>query len=323
MKPLSKDGSGFVILDTYYFSYFLCFLVSTWLVLYWQKKGELRALRHQAIDLVIVSILGVMLGAKIFYALFYNLPYYLEHPADFFLNWSGMASHGAIIGIVVGITWYARRNKLPVWHLLDYASLCGSLAPLFIRPANFLNAELYGRSVPNWFPFGVRFPMRDGTGHSLFIDQSQNIYELTGELIKPFTSKLPHPYEGFQTVSQILPDQIFSAALAKSNDQLIQVARLITDPSHPAQIYQMFFSGLILSSFLFYLKSKELFDGAILSAFLIGYGLTRFLTEFFRQQDFQRSTGLFEWISMGQIISLLVVVAGVVILKLSLRASTT
>jgi len=323
LKPLSKGGSSFIILDTYYFSYFLCFAVSTWLVLSWQKKQELRVLRHQAIDLVIISILGVMLGAKTFYALFYNLTYYLEHPLDFFLNWSGMASHGAMVGVLVGIILYAKRSKLPLWHLLDYASLCGALAPLFIRPANFLNAELYGRSVPNWFPFGMRFPMRDGAGHSLFIDESQNLYQLSGELLKPFTSPIPHAYESFEKITQILPRQVFSAAVENSAEGFIQVARLVTDPSHPAQIYQMILSGFILSSFLFYLRFKKLFDGAIFSALLIGYGLTRFLTEFFRQQDFQRSAGVFEWISMGQLISLLVIAAGLVTLKLRLRASAT
>jgi len=88
---------------------------------------------------------------------------------------------------------------------------------------------------------------------------------------------------------------------------------LITDPSHPSQFYQLLVSGVLLTTILLIIKSRAKQIGAVTYSFLIGYGLSRFLMEYFRQPDPQRAGRFFEWLSMGQILSLVLILVGVLI----------
>jgi phosphatidylglycerol:prolipoprotein diacylglycerol transferase len=92
---------------------------------------------------------------------------------------------------------------------------------------------------------------------------------------------------------------------------MIHVARLITDPSHPSQFYQLIVSGIILLSVLLFIKRRTQKVGVLSASFLCGYGLSRILMEFFRQQDAQRSEGIFQAISMGQFLSIAMIAAGI------------
>lgn len=323
-EKLPADGSGILLLDTYYASYGLCMLTSWLLVKYWLKSGSLKLTSHHATDLFLMGTLGAILGAKIFYVLFYNLEYYLQNPADIFLNWSGMASHGGITGGIAALCFYCWKKKLSILHILDHAVLCAATFPLFIRLANFLNAELYGRSASDWLPWRMHFPIRDGLGNALFIDQQSQIYRLItrseyGQALpqvygKLVTEPLHRSYESFASVQSLLPHQIWRMRVGSTGGEFIQVATLITDPSHPSQFYQLLVSGVVLSILLFAIKAKQQTTGVVFSSFFVLYGSSRMLMEFFRQPDPQRSEGIFQWMSMGQILSAAMIVLGSVFL---------
>ena len=204
-----------------------------------------------------------------------------------------MASHGALAGATLCLILYSIRAKLSVLNVLDHASFAAASGPIFIRFGNFLNGELFGRSTN--LPWGMQFPLRGGLGESLFINANDQVFALNEAGPKTFLSDYKGPiagaYENFVFVKDHLSHQIFNVPLENGN--LETVARLVTDPRHPSQFYQLFVSGVLVLSLLFYIKSKSKYVGTVTASFFIAWGGSRILMEFFRQQDAQRSEGFF------------------------------
>ena len=93
------------------------------------------------------AALGIILGGRIGYVLFYNLTYYLQHPIDISGD-GGMSFHGGVIGTSLGILFTARKEKLPWLRIHDYVACCVPFGLLFGRLANFVNHELWGAGDP-------------------------------------------------------------------------------------------------------------------------------------------------------------------------------
>ena len=111
----------------------------------------------QADDLLTYLILGVILGGRIGYVLFYNLEFYLANPFDIFRIWDGgMAFHGGFLGVVFALIYFCARNGVQLMPMADLLALASPPGLLFGRVANFINAELWGR--PTDVSWGVIFP---------------------------------------------------------------------------------------------------------------------------------------------------------------------
>ena len=120
------------------------------------QPGAPMARRH-ADDLVFYASLGIILGGRLGYVLFYNLGYYLQHPVDIAKLWDGgMSFHGGVIGTSLGILYLARKNGLNWLRVHDYVACCVPFGLFFGRLANFVNHELWG--APSDVPWAVRFP---------------------------------------------------------------------------------------------------------------------------------------------------------------------
>lgn len=108
-------------------------------------------------DLLFHITLGVILGGRLGYVLFYNLPSYLEHPAQILMVWQGgMSFHGGLIGVLVAMAVFARQRRVPFLDVADAVAAVTPLGLLFGRIANFINGELFGRVTD--LPFGMVFP---------------------------------------------------------------------------------------------------------------------------------------------------------------------
>lgn len=108
-------------------------------------------------DFLFWAVLGVILGGRIGYVLFYNLSYFIEHPAHIFKTWEGgMSFHGGLLGVATAVIAYAIKNKIPVLRLGDLAACAATVGLFFGRLANFVNGELYGRVTDA--PWGIVFP---------------------------------------------------------------------------------------------------------------------------------------------------------------------
>jgi phosphatidylglycerol---prolipoprotein diacylglyceryl transferase len=102
-------------------------------------------------------VLGVILGGRLGYVLFYDLPTYLADPLQIFRVWQGgMAFHGGFAGVALAALWFCRREKIPMLSMGDLLALATPVGLMLGRVANFINAELWGR--PTTMPWGVIFP---------------------------------------------------------------------------------------------------------------------------------------------------------------------
>ncbi len=156
-------------LQYYGLMYLVAFAITYGLVLYRLKREDrFRITRQQVNDLTTVIILGLMVGARLGYVVFYNLPYFLKHPLEIFLPFefsngitftgiSGMSYHGGLIGILVAAGLYVRRNGLDLREVADLYIPGIPLGYTFGRLGNFINGELYGRITSA--PIGMHFPL--------------------------------------------------------------------------------------------------------------------------------------------------------------------
>jgi phosphatidylglycerol:prolipoprotein diacylglycerol transferase len=230
--------------------YVLGFAASLLLVRYQIKKFGFRELAVQFENLNLVLIISLVLGGRLGYVLFYNLPYYLNHPAEIMATWQGgMSFHGGMLGLIIGAVIFCRIKKLDFWRTADFYVVTIPIGLGLGRIGNFINGELYGR-VTN-VAWGMVFP---GGG--------------------PL-------------------------------------------PRHPSQLYESFLEGLILFLILWIFKEKQQPpsswpSGFMVALFFIFYGVFRFGVEFFREPDVH--LGLIAMgMTMGQLLSSLMIVAGVVL----------
>ncbi|WP_449041033.1 prolipoprotein diacylglyceryl transferase [Paracoccus sp. (in: a-proteobacteria)] len=229
---------------------------------------------EQVEELLTWVVVGVILGGRLGFVLFYEPGYYLSHPAEIIKVWQGgMSFHGGFLGVVLAAWAWARRHGIAALRLADALAVAAPVGLLLGRLANFINAELWGR--PTTAPWGVIFP---------------------GE------------------AAQDCPGIVGACA------------------RHPSQLYEAGLEGLLLGLVLLVLVRRGGLarPGLALGVFLAGYGLARFVVEFFRQADARFITpdnplghvlgGPVWGVSMGQLLSLPMVAVGAGFVLWALRS---
>ncbi len=237
---------------------------ATYFLLLWRvKKGEGSYDKNFIQDVTANALIGALIGGRLGYVIFYDLPYYLAHPLQIISPYNfatgewvgiyGMSYHGGVIGVVIALMWTARKKKKNILDLFDFIVPAASLGYMFGRIGNFFNAELVGRITQS--PVGMYFN-----------------------------------------------DDVFLR--------------------HPSQLYEAFFEGLILFVILWSVRNRGLPRGVMSALYLIGYSLTRFGVEFFRAPDAHLGF-IFASITMGQILSFIMLGAGIVLLISSYKGKKT
>lgn len=137
--------------------YLIGFLIGFLVIRHLSEKRQLPLNRDGQSDLLFYCVLGVILGGRLGYVLFYNAGYYLQHPLQIFSVWEGgMSFHGGLLGVVVAAVLFAWRRKLPVLLLGDILVTASALGLGLGRIGNFINGELWGRVTS--VPWGMVFP---------------------------------------------------------------------------------------------------------------------------------------------------------------------
>ena len=230
----------------YALAYIVGLLIGWRYCLYLAGRPPRLVTRDQLDDFFLWATLGVVLGGRIGYVLFYQPGYFLEHPLDILFVWEGgMSFHGGLIGVILAMYLFARRRGIPFFALTDIVASATPIGLFFGRLANFVNGELFGR--PTDVPWAMVFP--------------------------------------------------------NGGDQ----------PRHPSQLDEAALEGVVLFLALFLLArfTRALERPGLLSGvFLIGYGLSRFLVEFFREPDAQLGYLIGGTVTMGQILSLPMIALG-------------
>lgn len=202
------------------------------------------------------AIIGVIVGGRLGYVLFYQTELYWIAPLDVLKVWhGGMSFHGGVLGVIVAMFAFTRYRKKSLLLLCDLMCCAAPIGLFFGRIANFINGELFGRvTEAKW---GMVFP---GGG--------------------PL-------------------------------------------PRHPSQLYEAALEGLLLFIILLalaHIKAVRQMSGILAGIFLIGYGISRIVIEFFREPDMQVGY-ILNHFTMGQVLSLPMVAAGIIAIVYILRSS--
>ena len=260
-------GVGPVALDLGYFQlrwYSLAYLagiaIGWWYLLKLIAQPGAPIARRHADDMVFYATLGIILGGRLGYVLFYRPMDYIRNPIEIPQIWDGgMSFHGGVIGVSLAILWLARRNGLNWLRIHDYVACCVPFGLFFGRLANFVNGELWGRVTD--VPWAIRF------------------------------------------------DEVENGAL------------VLGPPRHPSQLYEAGLEGLLLFAVLWFMfwKTRARYQpGRLVGAFLLVYGISRFLVELVRQPD----VGLenLSWgLSMGQTLTVPMVAGGLYLILTAAR----
>jgi len=201
--------------------------------------------RRDIEDMLFLGVMGVVIGGRLGYCLFYKPGYYLTHPLEIFFVWQGgMSFHGGMLGVLVSQWWFARSRQRPWLQVMDFVAPCVPTGLAAGRVGNFINGELWGRFSDPALPWGMVFP---GSGSM--------------------------------------------------------------QPRHPSQVYQFLLEGLLLFVLLWLYARKPRKTGQVSGAFLLGYGVFRFIAEFFREPD--EFLGLLALgMSMGQWLCVPMIIGG-------------
>ncbi len=155
-------------------------------------------LKEKFDDYITYIILGIIVGGRLGYVLFYNLNYYLNNFFDIFKIWQGgMSFHGGLIGVIIVSIWYAKKNNQNTFDYLDVVSLVAPIGIFFGRIANFINSELYG--IESNLPWAVKFVQID----NLYRHPSQ-LYEAFFEGLVLFSILIYFRNRGFMKISGII-----------------------------------------------------------------------------------------------------------------------
>lgn len=137
--------------------YIIGFICAYFVILSGVKRRKIALTRDDIADLVFVVAMGVILGGRIGYVLFYDLPIYLAHPLKVFAVWEGgMSFHGGLTGAVLAGVYFARKKKIGFFRMADIVALATPIGLGMGRLGNFINGELYGRVTD--MPWGIIFP---------------------------------------------------------------------------------------------------------------------------------------------------------------------
>ena len=151
---------GFLDIRWYSMAYIVAFLLGLYLIKFFNKKIKSNITNKKLDDFLIWSIFGVILGGRMGYIIFYQFAYFIENPLYLFYIWKGgMSFHGGLIGIILSIFLFTKKNNLEFFLLADFISLVAPIGLFFGRLANFINVELIGRVTD--FPFAIIYSTVD------------------------------------------------------------------------------------------------------------------------------------------------------------------
>jgi phosphatidylglycerol:prolipoprotein diacylglycerol transferase len=241
---------GPVAIHWYGITYLVAFGLFVWLGAQRVKLAQFASRdwsRRDVEDLLFYGVLGVVIGGRLGYVLFYKPGYYAAHPFEVFAVWKGgMSFHGGMLGVIGAMALFARTRGRQFFDVTDLIAPCVPTGLGSGRIGNFINGELPGRLADPSLPWGM-------------------VYPNAGPL-----------------------------------------------PRHPSSLYQFLLEGVVLFVVLWFYAKKPRGLGQVSGVFLIGYGVVRFISEFFREPD--DFLGLLALnLSMGQWLCIPMVLAGLAI----------
>ncbi len=249
LDPIAFAAGPFVV-RWYGLAYVVGFALAAFIIYAVARRWKIGMNEDNLLTLMVCAIVGVVLGGRLGYVLFYGDGYYFSHPMEILaFSQGGMSFHGGLVGLLAGGAVAAKLTRIPFLTLADLGAIAAPVGLFFGRCANFVNGELWG--APTDWPIGV----------------------------------------------------VFGGAAGMM-------------PRHPSQLYEAVLEGLVIFVVLFALSRKvpPRPRGTFVGAFLVLYGIFRFLIEFVREPDVQLGYLWGGWLTMGQVLSAPLIVGGIIVL---------
>ena len=311
--------------------------------------------------LTIYVVLSTIIGARLGHCLFYEFSYYIKHPLEMILPWKGtigkdfrftgyqgLASHGAAIGILIGIFLFSRKTKLSYLWTLDRLAIVVALAAVMIRTGNLMNSEVYGKRTEN--NSGFLF-VHDLSGYILANENIKKVtYQKSDSVISTADHSVPVDMEVvFQKKvknENVVKDFIDNRLKKLLNKDLYNIDYYYPDPDNlkytvikqdrtfvikaqvfgfpriPSQIVEAsaYLVVFLLLFWIYYKKGKGIKDGFYIGLFMVLIFISRFFIEFIKedQESFEHGMAL----NMGQILSIPLVIAGLILAYLKRPVSS-
>jgi phosphatidylglycerol:prolipoprotein diacylglycerol transferase len=156
INPIALD-LGLLQIRWYAISYVTGILLSWFLILKIIKIKKINIDNQTISELISNSIIGIIVGGRLGYVIFYNYEYFSNNLLEIFKVWNGgMSFHGGLIGVIIAVIYTSKRTKTSLMLLADLGAIVSPVGIFFGRIANFINGELYGRVTTH--PFGIIFP---------------------------------------------------------------------------------------------------------------------------------------------------------------------
>ena len=244
---------GPVDVHWYGLMYLASFATGWWLG--WWRAPRFGWKREEVYDLVFYVAMGVVLGGRLGYIIFYEPSAYLADPIRiFYLQQGGMSFHGGLLGVLIAMWWYGKKTGRTFFMVTDFIAPLIPPGLFFGRIGNFINGELWG--APTDLPWAMVFKTAD------------------------------------------------------------------LQPRHPSMLYEALLEGLVLFGVLWLFARRARPIMAVSGVFLLGYGVFRFVVEFVRVPDEGLGYLLFDWVTMGQILSSPMIALGILFIVLAYRNQT-
>jgi phosphatidylglycerol:prolipoprotein diacylglycerol transferase len=301
IDPVIFDIWGPVKLRWYGLAYLLAFVVGYYLLRFLSRRGLWVIAENKIGDFIaLLAMLGVFLGGRLGYVLFYMIPkegwsVLARDPLVTFKVWEGgMASHGGFLGVAIFTYFYARKHRVSWTGIGDGICIVAPLGLMFGRIANFINGELYGRAASG-VPWAMKFP------HALAeepVEKLENLLTATAERAPMYQEMVATP-EGLTYA-------------VRESATVREIAEQYLTARHPSQLYEALLEGAVLFAVMWVLRFRypKAPHGMICGVFFILYGAFRTFVELYREPDSSLIVGL----TKGQFYSLFMIVAGVAFL---------
>jgi phosphatidylglycerol---prolipoprotein diacylglyceryl transferase len=150
---------GPLTIHFYALAYIAALLIGWRLVRYLASRPPVAATSEQVDDFLTWATLGIILGGRLGYVLFYQPGYYFTHPKEIVAVWDGgMSFHGGFLGVTIAIIWFCFKHRINILAFADRIAVAVPIGLFLGRCANFINGELWGRPAPAWFPLAMVYP---------------------------------------------------------------------------------------------------------------------------------------------------------------------
>ncbi len=303
----------------WYGTAYLCGFLAGWIILrVLARTGRIPLSARQVGDLVTSCVIGVIVGGRLGHIVFYEPATLLEWTSTFpfwgvlALQKGGMSSHGGVVGVVIAVVIFARREKVPTLAVSDAIAFVVPWGLMFGRLANWVNGELWGRALPTSM-------QADAPWWSVKYPVELRLFTKVPTALEPLRALAPATDRGDDARFLAWIEATAYDHASTAHTEVVRTIEPVLTAYYPSQFFQAFAEGpalIILMSVVWLMPRRA---GVIGGTFLAGYGALRFVTEQFREPD--EGVAMLGGMTLPMLLSITMILAGAFFFVMARRSA--